>query len=211
MMILDLARKALSSPLVFDTYQSLVGAPECHRRFICDMVMPVAGERVIDIGCGVGASLRYLPETVDYVGVDISKSYIAKAKGNFGQRGWFVCADVTTFDAATLCTFDRAFSFGVLHHLSDELVGKMVNFVRRVLKPGGVFVSIDPCYEPEQHFLAKLLIDNDRGQHVRDRNGFVRVLEPLGPVRAEIRHDLLRIPYTQIVMWVKVNASEQVH
>jgi SAM-dependent methyltransferase len=203
-MIMDFARKALAFPAVFDTYQSLIGESHCHERFIREMVRPLAGERVLDIGCGVGASLRHLPDSVGYVGIDISGAYIAKAKANYGQRGTFICADVATLDAATLGIYDRAFSFGVLHHLSDEVATHVVALVRRVVKPGGAFVTIDPCYLPGQNPIAKLLIDNDRGKYIRDAAGFERIVSGLGPVRTTVHHDLLRIPYTKVVMEVGV-------
>ena len=206
-MLMELAKKALASPVVFDTYQSLIGAPECHRRFIHEMVRPISGERVLDIGCGVGASLRYMPDSVDYLGVDISEPYIARAKADSGLRGKFICADITTLDAGVLGMFDRAFCFGVLHHLSDIMVAQAVNFVRRVVKPGGVFVSIDPCYVPGQHVIAKFINDHDRGEYIRDPAGFERIISGLGQVHTTIHSDLLRIPYTQIVMRVEVGGE----
>lgn len=208
-MILDIARRALAWPIVFDTYQSLIGAPGCHRRFIHDMVRPIAGERILDIGCGIGASLRYLPDTVNYVGVDICDAYIAKARARYGHRGKFICSDVTALDADALGSFDRSFSFGVLHHLSDDMAAQAIGILRRVVKPGGSFVSIDPCYVPGQHIIAKLLIDNDRGEHVRDVVGFERLVASLGRVRTKVHHDLLRIPYSQIVMWVDLNSEAE--
>ena len=207
-MLMDLAKKALALPVVFDTYQSLIGAPECHRRFIHEMVRPMPGERVLDVGCGVGASLRYMPDSVDYLGVDISEAYIARAKADYGLRGKFICADITTLDAGVLGMFDCAFCFGVLHHLSDTMVAQAVNFVRRVVKPRGAFVSIDPCHVPGQHVVAKLIIDHDRGEYVRDAAGFERIISGLGQVHTIIYNDLLRIPYTQIVMRVEVGGEE---
>lgn len=208
-MVMALAKKALALPIVFDAYQTLIGAPECHRRFVHDMVKPMQGQRILDVGCGVGASLRYVPSTVEYVGVDVSEAYIAKAKADYGARFKFICGDVTTLEATALGTFDLAFSFGVLHHLSDEAVAQLVKFVRRVVKPGGIFVSIDPCLVPGQRRIAKLIIDNDRGEYVRDPAGFERVVADLGQVRTKIHHDLLRIPYTQIVMWVVVGGKAE--
>jgi SAM-dependent methyltransferase len=206
-MLMDLAKKALASPAIFDAYQSLIGAPDCHRRFIHDMVSPIPGERILDVGCGVGASLRYVPHSVDYVGIDVSEAYIAKAKADYGHRAKFICADVTTLDAMVLGTFDRAFCFGVLHHLSDGVAAEAVDLVRRVIKPGGVFVSIDPCHIPAQHVVAKLLIGNDRGEYVRDPAGFERITSSLGRVQTRIYNDLLRIPYTQIVMRVEIKGD----
>ena len=209
-MILDLAKEALASPIAFKTFQSLFGAPRCHKRFIREMVRPLHGERIFDVGCGAGASMPYLPESVEYVGIDISAAYVAKAKADFGSRGRFICADVTTLDSALLGTFDRAFAFGVLHHLSNEMAAQMVGFVRRVMRPGGCFVTIDPCRVPAQHPVAKFLIDNDRGKYIRTEEEFARLVSTLGPVRTEIHQDLLRIPYTQVVMWVEIRPQDQI-
>jgi len=201
-MIMDFARSALSFPVVYDSYQSLVGAPRCHQRFISAMVRPAAGDRVLDIGCGVGASVRYLPPGVRYVGIDISESYIARARSDYADRGDFFCVDAGSVQAETLGQFDLAFSFGVLHHLSDDVVARVLELVRRVVRPGGRFVTIDPCYKTGQNAIAKLMIDNDRGEFVRDEDGYARLMAGLGAVSATVHHDLLRIPYTQVVMQV---------
>jgi SAM-dependent methyltransferase len=203
-MLMDLARRALAFPSVYDTYQSLVGAPQCHERFIRQMVCPCPGERVLDIGCGVGASVKYVPHDSEYVGIDVSESYIARARSDYKNRGQFICADIASVTADMIGYFDRAFSFGVLHHLSDETVEKVVALVRRVVKPGGRFVTIDPCYVPDQHPVARLLIANDRGEHIRDQAGFERAVLGLGKTTSRIYDDLLKIPYTQIVMNVEL-------
>ena len=104
--------------------------------------------------------------------------------------------------AETLGRFDLAFSFGVLHHLSDEIASRVIDLVRKVVRPGGRFVTIDPCYVAGQNAIAKLLIDNDRGEFVRDTSGYTRLMAGLGEVGATVYHDLLRIPYTQVVMRV---------
>ncbi len=204
-MIMDFARGALSFPAVYDSYQSLIGAPRCHQRFIADMVRPTAGDRVLDIGCGVGASVRYLPAGVRYVGIDISEAYIARARADHGDRGEFFCVDAGSVKPETLGQFDLAFSFGVLHHLSDQMVARVIALVRNVVRTGGRFVTIDPCYVGGQNAIAKLLIDNDRGEFVRDRDGYTRLMTALGDVSVTVHHDLLRIPYTQIVMQVELH------
>ncbi len=201
-MILDLAKRALSYPIVFDTYQNMVGSPRAHRRIISEMVRPEADERILDIGCGVGAIVPFLPTNIDYVGIDLSAPYITKAQKIYSGRHKFFCTDVSVANADLLGKFDRAVAFGMLHHVPDEVADHVTALVRRVVKPGGRLFTIDPCYVTGQNPIAKLLIDNDRGQFVRDEKGYRRIVEPLGEVRAEIHNDLLRIPYTQIVMEV---------
>jgi SAM-dependent methyltransferase len=196
--------RLLATPIVYDTYQSLIGAPGCHARFMSEMVLPVRGERILDLGCGVGASIPFLPEEISYVGVDVSAPYIEMARAKYGERGMFICADASLLNSQSLGSFDRAFSFGVLHHLSETVATRAIDLVRRVLRPGGMFVTIDPCYVPGQSAIGKFLIDNDRGEYVRDQAGFERLVSGIGKVRSRIFHDLLRIPYTQIVMQVAI-------
>jgi cyclopropane fatty-acyl-phospholipid synthase-like methyltransferase len=205
-MLLDLAKKTLSIPAVFDTYQSLVGSPAAHHRIISEMVRPQPDERLLDIGCGVGAIVPFLPEDIDYVGIDLSAAYIAMAQKTYGGRRSFVCTDVSDADAQMLGVFDRAVAFGMLHHVPDDVADQVAALVKRVVKPGGHFFTIDPCYAPGQHRIAKLLIDNDRGQFVRDEAGYRRIVSGLGKVEAELHHDLLRVPYTQLVMNIQLAA-----
>lgn len=205
--MIDLAKKALAIPSLFDGYQWLVGSPRCHKRIMSEMVQPGTGERVLDIGCGVGESVRHLSPSVRYVGIDISERYITRAKKDYGDRGQFFCMDASSADANSLGIFDRAFAFGVLHHISDDAANGIVDLVRRVVRPGGVFVTIDPCHVPGEHPIAKFFIKHDRGRYVRDVEGFRRLVLSLGTIRSQVFHDLLRIPFTQIVMVVQLNPS----
>lgn len=41
--------------------------------------------RVLDVACGMGMNLQYLPEPVEYVGIDISPEMLAKAEDRFDR------------------------------------------------------------------------------------------------------------------------------
>jgi len=55
------------------------------------------GELVLDIGCGPGALLRYLPAGASYIGFDRNHAYIVQARREHGGRGTFICDDVSNF------------------------------------------------------------------------------------------------------------------
>jgi SAM-dependent methyltransferase len=199
-------KNVLVTPILFDIYQSLVGSPRCHARVISEMLRPVPGERILDVGCGVGACVPLLPKDISYVGIDISAPYIEAARAKYSKWGTFICGDVGSVDWKSIGRFDRAFSFGVLHHLSDAIAVRAVDLVRAVVRPGGKFVTLDPCYVPSQSGIAKFLIDHDRGEYVRDQAGFERLVSRVGNVQSRVFHDLLRIPYTQVVMEVTLGS-----
>jgi hypothetical protein len=70
---------------------------------------------------------------------------------------------------------------GVLHHIADEeLRGTLAN-VRDVLKSDGILFTLDGCYREGQSRIAKWQLDNDRGEFVRNRDGYDQV--PSGAFR----------------------------
>ena len=72
--------------------------------------------------------------------------------------------------------------------------------IRDVLKSDGVLFTLDGCYQEGQSRIAKWLLDNDRGEFVRDRSGYDRVLRDIfAKVQLAIRDDYSRVPYTFVI------------
>ena len=199
-MLMSLAKRTLAVPIVFETYQTLVGAPGCHRRFIREYVEPRAGETILDVGCGTGASLAFLPKPNRYTGVDIDEAYIARARAQHGHEGSFFAADATVSIPQFAGPFDRVFAFGVLHHLSDHQVAGLIGNLATWLKPGGSFTSIDPCFISPQNAIAGFLIRHDRGQFVRTPEALNGLFAGSFAGDAEVVTDMLRVPYSQVIL-----------
>ena len=115
-------RSILAHPWVYKALQTAVGAGKFRRYFIDHCVRPKAGERILDIGCGPGEIVPYLPAGVEYVGYDISPDYIAFAKQRFPGRGEFYAAPFQESELARHQPFDTAIVIAVLHHLDDDAV-----------------------------------------------------------------------------------------
>lgn len=190
-------KRLLANPALYQLYQEVGGFHGGRVSLIREYLDIRPGARVIDIGCGPGHIVRDLPRGIEYFGFDIDSRSIAFARRHFGDRGSFAARFFDAAAADELAQADVVMMNGVMHHIADaELIGTL-RHVRRVLKPGGKLFTADGCYAPGQSRLVRWLLDNDRGEHVRDMEGYRRVLEAVfGPVELHLREDCSRLPYT---------------
>ena len=185
---------------VYRLVQRILGGPAVHRYFVESHVRPRAGDRLLDIGCGPAQILERLPQ-VGYVGVDLSPRCIAMAKARYGERGTFVCQSVSQMAVEQPHSFDLVMAHGLVHHLDNTEAQQLFETAALALKPGGRFVTLDGCFVPGQSRVAHWLLKNDRGQFVRTAEGYLTLANRVfSDVRPTIRHDLLRTPYTHIML-----------
>jgi len=193
------ARNVLKLPLGYRAFIRAIGG-SYRDAYLRDYVRPRAGQRVLDIGCGPGDVLAHLP-AVDYVGIDMDERYIRAARSRFGGRGEFRCQSVEDVVVSEPGSYDIVMANGVLHHLDDVQARQLLSVARQALKPGGRLTTFDGCYVPGQVWLARWLLQLDRGHYVRTREAYVTLAETaFGQVCSHVRHDLLRIPYTHHIM-----------
>lgn len=191
-------RRFLSLPAAYRFAESLLISERSRREIFDRFVQARAGQRVLDLGCGTGVALHYLP-AVDYVGVDINAEYIEAARAAF-PAARFVCG---SFEAAGQLEggFDRVVAIGVLHHLPDREVLELARMARGLLAAGGALVTIDGYFHAGQPWFARMMLERDRGEFVRDREGYIGLVEQVfDEVVATERRDLLRVPYSHLIL-----------
>ncbi|MCY4006247.1 MAG: methyltransferase domain-containing protein [Rhodobacteraceae bacterium] len=121
---------------------------------------PVAGERILDLGCGDGQLSQLLVQQgCSIVGVDNSPSFIRSAQAS-GLDARLVDAQEIEFE----CAFDAVFSNAAMHWMPHQ--SELARRVFRALKPGGRFVSemggagnISRVRDAAAHALAEIGID----------------------------------------------------
>jgi len=108
------------------------------------------GSNVVEVGPGPGITTDLLRTRVEHltcVEIDVDLADSLKRRMS-GRNVRVLCEDAT---AMTLpdASFDAAVSFTMLHHVpSAELQNRLLSEVRRVLRPGGLFVGTDSLSSP---------------------------------------------------------------
>ncbi|MBZ5704020.1 MAG: class I SAM-dependent methyltransferase [Acidobacteriia bacterium] len=192
-------RSVLALPQAYELFHYLIGAPARSRALVESYIQSKPGDRILEIGCGPGSIVPYLPES-EYVGFDASPTYIKRAQRRFPKLK-FVCQRVSQYSLPQQSYFDVALALGIVHHLDDVEALQLFQIARDALKPGGKLVTMDGVWTKGQSAFTRYLLSRDRGQFVRSEEGYAQIAERVfDKVRSSIRHDLLRIPYTHIIL-----------
>jgi SAM-dependent methyltransferase len=194
-------RAILSRPGVYEIWSRAVGGVHGRSTLVREHVRPQEDDRILDLGCGPGDLVRYLPTNVEYVGVDLQPDYIDGAREHFGtDRRTFRVGDVTALDDG-LRDFDIVTVFGMIHHLDDAGARAAFRQAARALRPGGRIITVDPAFTSPQNPWARAVIARDRGQNVRHPEQYEALAsDSFADVHATTRSDLLRIPYTHCIV-----------
>lgn len=193
-------RSILAMPWAYRFFFYLIGGAQRSAILVQEYVRPRAGCRILEIGCGPGTIVPYLPKS-EYVGFDASPKYIASAQARFGDRATFVCQRVSQYSLKEHSYFDIALALGIVHHLDDGEALRLFQIAYAALKPGGKLITLDGCFVEEQSAMARYVVSKDRGQYVRTKEGYLQIASQVfSNITASVRHDLLRIPYTHLIL-----------
>lgn len=102
-----------------------------------------AGQRVLEVGCGMGRFTQELiARGLHVTGVDLSPELLAELHRHLGSSVTTYCCDIAEAASEMPCGFDAAVGFFVLHHL-PHLEGSLRALVRLV-RPGGAIAFAEP-------------------------------------------------------------------
>ena len=76
-MLNNVKSKLLEKPEMYNLFQGIISKHgSTTKYFIDNYVLPLSPKSIFEIGCDTGNSLQYLPENINYTGIDISSNYI---------------------------------------------------------------------------------------------------------------------------------------
>lgn len=195
--------RVLGVPSLYRLLGTMLGRTRQWQIFARDYVGAQSGDRILDVGCGPADVLTELPTDIDYTGFDQSEDYIDSARRRYGVRGQFFSGkvDLAHIDRLGAGSFDIVIAHGLLHHLDDRQATELFALARAALRPGGRLVTADGCYLEGQSRIARLLLDIDRGNHVRTEAEYVALAElSFARAVAVVRHDSAYVPYTLVYL-----------
>lgn len=103
------------------------------------------GDRVLDVGCGMGRyTFALANRALSVEGVDLSAGLLERFRAFDGGRYGIPLhlADIVDMPAKLEGRFDAVVGFFTLHHLHD--LGRCFDAMRRLAKPGGRVVFLEP-------------------------------------------------------------------
>ena len=129
-----------------ETLHALSGAPRFNR-WMADTIRPYVGERVLEIGAGIGNLTRaIIPRRKRYVATDIDAEHLARLATRFQHRPNLsirYCDLARPSDFTDLsASMDSVVCLNVLEHVEDDMQG--LRNIHSVLKPGGRAIILVP-------------------------------------------------------------------
>jgi cyclopropane-fatty-acyl-phospholipid synthase len=137
---------------------TLETAQEQKHELVSRKLRLVAGDRLLDIGCGWGSMLIHAATRhgVRGVGVTLSEPQAELARERIRAAGLSKRLEVRVADYREIRDgpFDKAVSIGMYEHVGASQLGRYAGTVRGLLRPGGLFLN---------HGIARLMSTGPRG------------------------------------------------
>jgi glycosyltransferase involved in cell wall biosynthesis len=114
-------------------------------KWMADVIKPYLGNRVLEVGAGIGNMTMHLIPRTSYWATDINPQYLDRLEDLIPTRPYLNVAYTNGMDGASFPTgqsFDTVVCLNVVEHLTDD-VGALRN-VYNALEPGGRAIILVP-------------------------------------------------------------------
>ena len=167
-MLIQHFMRVLDYPIVYSFVMKLLGSCDSRPLFINDNIKPNSGDKILDVGCGPADILKYLPNNIQYVGIDFNEMYIETAKRQYGDRASFILGNVNNLPKEFKNFFDIILIIGVIHHLPDNEAKNLNENGYNLLKEEGRLITLDNIDGDCIGIINKLALKMDRGEFIRN-------------------------------------------
>lgn len=117
-------------------------------KWLYELIEPYLGQRILEIGCGLGNFARHLTDRQLYVGTEIEPSAVATVAPLLTAWPHMTVEAADATDPAILALkqyrFDTVFSLNVFEHIEEDRVA--IRHAAEILEPGGRFILVVPAH-----------------------------------------------------------------
>lgn len=154
-------------------YQKVIRKRKSEYDFIRYIFNQTGKVNVLDLCCGDSYVLNYINNNVEnYIGIDNNSNYL-KNSGLKYPKFKFINSNIENIEKIkdlNLNDIDFIFLNGAIHHLNDNIVENLLNFLDKKF-PNAKYLTIDPIIDNNK-LLNKIMINFDRGDFIRNTNEY---------------------------------------
>lgn len=133
---------------------------------------PLDGKTVLDFGAGTGANCKMFKPS-RYLGIDPDSKRVQYARKLYPDYSFQVFENdrIPAEDE----TIDYVVIIAVLHHISSENIVSYLSEFKRILKPKGKIIAMEPCFCDKKPLCNRFMKWYDNGQFIRNDEGYLRL------------------------------------
>jgi len=199
--LLNIVKPILEVPLIYLTYQNLMGDTAFRKKYVLEHIMPKSNDKILDIGCGPGNMVKFLPVDINYMGFDKSTKYTEYAAKKFSSSNFKFITSELNDTYIDRCQYDIVMANAVLMNLDDNEANQLFETSYKALKQGGRLVLYDGYYNANLPFIEKFLVTNERGNFLRTKDEYQKLAtKHFKTINLVTLDNMYRIPYPMIII-----------
>lgn len=168
------------------------------RSFYDDFLKIIKNEKInhiVEIGCADSIILRDINKEIYYDGFDIEENFIQNSKKKYVNNKKYKF-EKKSIHEIEFSKYDEKKTIilliGVFHHVNDEYVKIFLRNSKRFK-----VYAIDAVRKHDQNFITKLLMDFDKGNHIRFEEHYKKLLTEYEFILA--RNKYLNLKYDHLI------------
>ena len=170
-------------------------ATRAREQFIFESINPEAGDKVLDIGCGLGYFTQLLAKRGSVCGIDLDRESLEFAHKHCGAS--FLLSDALSLPFKN-STFDYILASEVIEHIPDEKI--FLKELKRVTKKGATIVLTTPSLDGLLH-VSNICHESGTEYHYKEgysKKELTEILESAGFEVVRIEYNMSF--FTRILM-----------